>query len=230
VRGRVGGEWIWGQDDGWSTLARGQPRLRLSENFAGEESIFAATAMPDQWHAEHISEQAIYRMEVWPTYVAWSLLDRTQMAQSDDAPVGYRIQAAATVASHTPWGYAGLVARVHEDQQLILLAVDGQGRFSIQQVRDGVAAMVVPWTPADALNPAGTGNVVAIEEDGETMRFFGNQFPLFQMRVNDWAPGQLGIAAGALREDVGEIHIEWFQLYDFWPATELSTTELSSTK
>lgn len=204
------------------------PRLRLADNFSRDESIFAARDAAGQWRTEHIPHQGIYRMEVWPTHVVWSLLDPTWLraaslaqdgsrARGDNGRTGYRMQAAATIAPHTSWGYAGLVARVQEERQLILFLVDGQGQFRVQHMRDGITRVVVPWTAVDALNSAGTGNVLTVEDDGQTMRFFANHLPLFQMRVDEWAPGQVGIAAGAREQGVSEIRFEWFQLYELAP-------------
>lgn len=207
------------------------PRLLVADNFSQSPSIFAQQAVAGRWRTEHIARQAIYRMEVWPGHVAWSLLDLPAMSAPDAQGAGltgfniagdnvagngiaaHRMQTATAIAAHTPWAYAGLAARVDAGRQLILFIVDGRGRYSIQLLRAGVPEVAVPWTPVDVLNPAGTGNVLMLEDDGATVRFFGNQYPLYQLNVAEWEPGQIGIAAGALREGVGEARFEWFQLY-----------------
>lgn len=195
------------------------PHLRLTDNFSGPETVFSVQRQAGQWHTEHLPHLASYRMEVWPHHLVWSLLEsEAGLLHNDQA---YRVQAAATVAGHTPGGYAGLIARVDEGRQLILFAVDGKGRYSIQHLRDGLPQIAIPWTAADALNPAGTGNVLTIEDEGETMRFFANQLPLYQMRTADWQPGLFGIAAGARGEGVAEIRFEWFQLYELTEREEL---------
>ncbi|MEX1020997.1 MAG: hypothetical protein WDZ49_15140 [Litorilinea sp.] len=223
-----------GVDASGGRLTHAIPHLLVADNFSQPTPIFAGRDVAGQWRMEHIPHKAIYRMEVWPGHVAWSLLDPATLtagmarsaninatgnapanAASADHPVPQRMQTAAAVAAHTPWGYAGLVTRVAEGRQLVLFAVDGHRRYTVQIMRAGVPEVAVPWTAVDALNPAGTSNVLTIEDDGTTLRFFGNQFPLYQMDVAAWETGSLGIAAGALREGVGEARFEWFQLYGY---------------
>ena len=49
-------------------------RLRLADNFGSPDSRLAQGDQPGQWRIELVPTEAVYRMDMWPSQIAWSLL------------------------------------------------------------------------------------------------------------------------------------------------------------
>jgi hypothetical protein len=181
--------------------------LRISDDFSQATSLLAEGDQPGEWRIEQVPTAATYRMEVWPNRIAWSLLKSTESGP-------HRLQASGTVASHTPGGFIGLVGRYQEDESFYLFVVDGQGQYQIMLQKDGEVSVLKPWVKAGYLNPAGTGNVLALEDDGESLRFYGNNMLLFEEATAQLMPGTIGLVGGAQEQGVAEMRFDWIQLYD----------------
>ncbi len=181
-------------------------RLLLADDFSQAETAFSVGDQPGQWRIEHQPTSSIYRMEVWPNRIVWSLL-------GVEDPSSHRVQASAIVATHTPWGYAGVVDRYVDADNFYLFLVDGEGRFAVQMQKDGELATLQPWTKANFLNLAGSTNTLTVDDDGRTLRFYGNGMLLYEGPAGA-AAGAVGLVGGAQEAGAAEIRFDWLQLYD----------------
>ena len=181
-------------------------QLALSDDFSHAQTVFAEGMESGKWRIEHQPTSSTYNMEVWPNRVVWSLLDVPE-------PDPQRMQASVTVATHTPWGYAGLVNRYADEDNFYMFLVDGEGRFMVQLQQDGVLTTLKPWTKADFLNPAGSTNAITVDDDGSMQRFYGNNMLLYETPARI-AAGDAGIAGGSHADGVAEISFDWIQLFD----------------
>jgi hypothetical protein len=123
------------------------------------------------------------------------------------------LQTDALVSRETPEGYAGLVVRFVDERDFYLFAVDGQGRYMVQQQVGDEAAMLQPWSAAPFLNTAGSSNVLTVEDTGEVLRFFGNGMLLHELSYPAQGPGFVGLVGGSLGPDVADLRFDWLQLY-----------------
>jgi hypothetical protein len=181
--------------------------LRLTDDFGSATSPLRQGSQPDEWRTELIPTESVYRMEVWPNHLAWSLLGIDELG-------GYRFQTSAQVDSATPNGYAGVIVRYQPDGRFYLFAVDGSGRYIIQQQVGTKATVVQPWTLAPFLTAAGSANLLTVEDHGNTLRFYGNNILLYELQDPEFPPGFIGLAGGAQGQDVADVHFDWFQLFD----------------
>jgi len=181
-------------------------RLLLADDFSKAETSFSVGDQPGQWRIEHQPTNSTYRMEIWPNRIVWSLL-------GVEDPSAHRVQASAIVATHTPWGYAGVVDRYVDAGNFYLFLVDGEGRFAVQMQKDGELATLQPWTKANFLNLAGSTNTLTVDDDGRTLRFYGNGMLLFEGPAGIDVGG-VGLVGGAQDAGAAEIRFDWLQLYD----------------
>lgn len=181
-------------------------QLVLSDDFSRAETAFAEGLQSGKWHIEHQPTSSTYHMEVWPNRVVWSLLDLPD-------PDPLRMQASVTVATHTPWGYAGLVNRYVDEENFYLFLVDGQGRYTVQLQENGTLSTLKPWTKVDFLNPAGSTNTITVDDDGSMQRFYGNNMLLYETQSR-LPSGDAGLAGGSHEDGVADISFDWMQLFD----------------
>lgn len=181
--------------------------LIMADDFSQPETILTSGSQSGRWRIEHLPTESAYSMEVWPNRVVWSLVE---MAERHP----HRVQTSTVVTSHTPWGYGGLVDRYQDEDNFYLFAVDGQGRFQVQEQHSGALTTLQPWTRVDFLNTAGSTNTLAVDDDGQRLRFYGNNMLLYEIGVEDLPEGDVGLLGGAMDEGVAEIRFDWIQVYD----------------
>ena len=185
--------------------------LRLGEDFSQATSVLEQGLRPDEWRTELAAAESVYRMEVWPNHLAWSLLGMSDLG-------GYRLQTSAQVDAQSTRGFAGVIVRFQDERHFYLLSVDGQGRYAVQQQDGDVFREIVPWTAVPFLNPAGSANVLTVEDNGTLVRFLGNGMLLHDVGNPDFQLGSVGLAGGAQGDAPAKLDFDWFQLYDIRPA------------
>lgn len=185
--------------------------LRLTDDFGSATSPLRQDSQLEEWRTELIPTESVYRIEVWPNHLAWSLLGVNDLG-------GYRFQTSAQVDNATPNGYAGVIARYQPDGRFYLFAVDGGGRYIIQQQVGTQTTVIQPWTLAPFLTAAGSANLLTVEDQGGTLRFYGNNILLHEIHNPEFPRGFVGLAGGAQGQDVANIQFDWFQLFDVVPA------------
>lgn len=181
--------------------------LRLADDFSQSTSPLSEGVSPGAWSTRLDPVQSVYAIEVSPNHLAWSLLGLTDLE-------GYRLQTSVEVDADTPNGYAGLMTRYQDERHFYLFSVDGNGRYRIQQQDGDEVITVQPWTMAPYLNRAGSANLLTIEDDGERIRFYGNNMLIAEMGNLAYPLGYVGLAGGGHGQDVANIMFDWFQLYD----------------
>lgn len=181
--------------------------LRLADDFSQTTSPLMQGNRPNEWRTELRSAESVYTIEVWPNHLAWSLIGLSGLHS-------YRLQTSVLVDEETPGGYAGLIFRYQDERHFYLLSVDGNGRYQIQQQNGAQVITVQPWVMAPFLNRAGSANLLTIEDDGDTVRFWGNNMVIAVMDDLAYPSGLVGLAAGAQSQAPAEVHFDWFQLYD----------------
>ncbi|HXF60280.1 MAG TPA: hypothetical protein VNK95_01605, partial [Caldilineaceae bacterium] len=105
-------------------LAPGAYILALSEDFNAQTSALSQDEERQGWRTELLAAESVYRIQVWPGHLAWSLLGL-------EAAAPYRLQTSVVAAAETPDGYAGLIVRYQDERHFYLFAVDGQGRYLV---------------------------------------------------------------------------------------------------
>ncbi len=118
------------------------------------------------------------------------------------------------MATHTPWGYAGVVDRYVDAGNFYLFLVDGEGRFrpcrckktaNWRRFSPGQGRTFLIWREST--------NTLTVDDDGRTLRFYGNGMLLFEGLAGIDAGG-VGLVGGAQDAGAAEIRFDWLQLYD----------------
>lgn len=184
--------------------------LRLADDFSQTDSPLRQGTLEGEWKLELIPEESVYRIEVVPNHLAWSLV-------GVGALYDYRLQTSVLVDAQTPGGYAGLIARYEDDRNFYLFAVNGDGRYQIQQQVGDETVTIQPWTQAPFLNRAGSANVLTVQDNGDLLQFYGNGMLLAEITTAVEVVGYVGVAAGAVGEGAANVRFDWFQLYERTP-------------
>lgn len=181
-------------------------RLLRADEFSHPDSLLQPNIQAEQWSLQVAADAGAYQMRVYPSHLAWSTVG---VAELHD----FYIEAGFTVADVTPAGFAGLVARYRDRDNFYLFAVDGMGQFQVQLLEQGTLQALTPWLPDMAVNPAGEANILALEDDGELVRFFVNGLLFFVLAEPTLPPGDVGVFGAAPAESFGEIDVDWLHLY-----------------
>ena len=122
------------------------------------------------------------------------------------------------VAQETQRGYAGFLNRFYDNANYMLFAVDGEGRFNVMRQQNGIWNTLQPWTDSGAIQLAGEHNVLALEDDGQRIRFWCNDVLLLEMLADPNTPlSDVALIAGSKTSsssDVAEINYHWLKLYE----------------
>jgi hypothetical protein len=151
-----------------------------------------------------VTDIGVYRMQVSPNQIGWTLFDLVDTNL-------YHLETSATVSASTPGGAAGLLARFGGPGNFYLLTVDGSGAADVQLWSGGQSA-TLQSAPIVA-NPAGQANRLAVEDDGERLRFYVNQALVSEIVEPQLAAGRPGIAAVAAGPDAATVDFDWIAIY-----------------
>lgn len=182
-------------------------QLRVEDPFVEKTGLLACNQQAGQWTTDIVPERGIYRFQLWPGRLAWSTLAVTDLA-------AYRLDASFTIVDVMPEGYTGFLARYQDAQNFYLFVVDGAARYQVLLWQAGVLTTVQPWTPSPVINGAGYENVLALVDDGQTLRFYANDQPLFAVDAPQLPPGATGLVGGAGERTMAEISVDWLRLYE----------------
>lgn len=144
-------------------------RLWLTDDFAAPSKIAPTQAIPGQVNAAVLTDIGVYRMQVEPYQMGWTLFDLADLTS-------YHLETSASVSEQTSDGQAGLIARFGGPGNFYLLTVDGAGTPTVQIWSDGQQATLQSALQpgAIAVNPAGQANRLAVEDDGARIRFYAS--------------------------------------------------------
>lgn len=155
-------------------LANGRASVpRLFDDFSSTHSILLNAQ--DATHSQQvIPALSVYRMQAQAGHAAYSLL-------GDSSLRSFRLETSAHIAIDFPQSSAGLIVRFVDANHFYLFAVDGEGRFEVLHANGaGDWQLLLPWMPSSAVNAAGVGNVLEVEDQGELLRFSVNGTRLFE--------------------------------------------------
>lgn len=188
-------------------LPAGSPYHRLAEmNFSTARGGLAEESLPQQYEIWTDEDTGAYRMRVWPDNLAWSVLGKSCLGP-------YRTETSAIIAADAPDAYAGLLGRFQNTQNFYLFVIDGRGNYRALAQVEGAWQTLQPWTQAPALLPAGQANKIALQDDGRTLNFLGNDTLLYGVSDLALPAGNTGLVGGA-RDVVADIAFDWLRLYD----------------
>lgn len=155
-------------------LAKGRPAVpRLFDDFTSDQSILP-NAYNDTYSQQVIPAEGVYRMTALSGNAAYSLLGNSSLRS-------FRLETSARIAIDFPQSSAGLIVRFVDANHFYLFAVDGEGRFEVLHANGaGNWQLLLPWMPSNAVNAAGVGNVLEVEDHGSLLRFSVNGTRLFE--------------------------------------------------
>ncbi|MFN8442716.1 MAG: hypothetical protein U0175_18215 [Caldilineaceae bacterium] len=146
---------------------------RLFDDFSSIQSILP-NAQNGAYSQQVIPTEGVYRMNASPGNAAYSLL-------GDSSLRSFRLETSARIAIDFPQSSAGLIVRFVDANHFYLFAVDGEGRFEVLHANGvGNWQLLLPWMPSNAVNAAGVGNVLEVEDHGSLLRFSVNGTRLFE--------------------------------------------------
>ncbi|RIK37196.1 MAG: hypothetical protein DCC55_25065 [Chloroflexi bacterium] len=185
-------------------------RLLLGDEFTHADSVLPFADQPGGWSLGVVPGAGVYRLRVQPDRLGWSTVG-IQEAVTFYAEVSF------TISEETPNGVAGLVVRQQTPGTSYLFAINGQGEFQAQLLQQGSLQALTPWLPDMALNQAGAANVLAVEDDGEMLRFFVNSILFFEVGDPQLPSGDLGVFGAAPPDSAAEVDVDWLHLYALPP-------------
>jgi hypothetical protein len=179
-------------------------RLWMSDDFAAPSAIAAPQSVPGQVQAAVAADVGVYRMQVSPNQMGWTLFDL-------GGGGAHHLESSATVSSETPNGAAGLIARFGGPGNFYLLTVDGRGTANVQLWLNREPLTV--QSASVAANPAGMANRLAVEDDGTRLRFYVNQVLVSEIVEPVLGAERPGIAAVASGPDPAIVDFDWIAIY-----------------
>lgn len=181
--------------------------LRLDASFTTKTGLLACNQQAGQWATDVIPERGVYLFQLWPGRVAWSTLALEDLTT-------YWLEASFTIVDLMPEGYTGFLGRYQDAENFYLFVIDGAARYQVLLWQGGVLTMLQPWTPAAMINPAGYENLLALEDDGQALRFYANDQLLFTVETPVLPLKSAGLVGGAGERTMAEITVDWLRLYE----------------
>jgi hypothetical protein len=187
-------------------------QLRYSDEFATRTGLVGCTQQAGEWSTDVVPAAGVYRMQIWPGRLTWS----TIAPPAGAALTTYRVDASMTIVDLMPAGYTGFIGRYQDPANFYLFMVDGQARYQVQWWHEGALTTLQPWTANPLLNPAGFENILGLEDDGATLRFYANGSALVALSPALPA-GEVGLLGGAGERSMAEINVDWLRVYALAP-------------
>jgi hypothetical protein len=186
-------------------------RRLVADEFTHTDSVLPFADQPGNWSMGVAPNAGVYRLRIQPNRLGWSTVGIQQVGT-------FYAEVALTIAEATPDGATGLVVRQQPGNSAYLFAINGRGEFQAQLLQAGVIQDLTPWLPDMELNQAGAANVLAVEDDGEMLRFFVNGILFYQVAEPQLPPGDLGIFGAAPADSPAEVDVDWLHIYALPPA------------
>jgi hypothetical protein len=179
-------------------------RLWLTDDFGAPSKLAPAQDVPGQVNATVLTDIGVYRMQVEPYQMGWTLFDLADLTS-------YHLETSATVSDQTPGGAAGLIARFGGPGNFYLLTVDGAGTPTVQLWIEG--QQMTLQSEQAVVNLAGQANRLAVEDDGARIRFYVNQALVSEIVDPQLPPGRPGLAAAAPGAEAATVDFDWIAIY-----------------
>jgi hypothetical protein len=181
--------------------------LRLEETFATKTELLAGAQQDGQWATDILPERGVYHFQIWPGRLAWSTLAVDDLTR-------YWVEGSFTIVDLMPEGYTGFLGRYQDGENFYLFVVDGATRYQVLLWEKGQLTTLQTWIASPVINPAGYENLLALEDDGQALRFYANDQLLFTVIEPQLPWGATGLVGGAGERTMAEITVDWLRLYE----------------
>jgi hypothetical protein len=186
-------------------------RRLVADEFTHTDSVLPFADQPGNWSMGVVPNEGVYRLRIQSNRLGWSTVGIQQVGT-------FYAEVALVISKATPDGITGLVVRHQPENNAYLFAVNGRGEFQAQLLQAGVFQDLTPWLPDMELNQAGAANVLAVEDDGEMLRFFVNGILFYEVAEPQLPPGDLGVFGTAPADSPTEVDVDWLHVYALPPA------------
>lgn len=183
-----------------------QFRLLLADEFTGRANTLPDDQQTDAGTLHVVPAQGVYQLQVEPDRMVWSTIGANNLPD-------YRMEASFTIATASPAGSGGLVARYQDKANFYLFAIDGLGRLQVQLLRAGVMQTVKPWKANDSIHPAGQANQLVLIDDGAVLRLFINSVVVYEAPDPALPAGDVGIFGAGTPTAGAEVDVDWIRLF-----------------
>ena len=172
----------------------GQPPkavINFADRFDATSPFLATYTEPNVFAAAVLPALGVYRLDVWPNFLGWSRI-------SVPGAAAMQLETTVAIAPETPAAAAGIIGRFADKGDFVFFAVDGRGNVSATQWVDSMATPLPVLVSQAALNPAGSANRLRLDDNGTTLRFYGNDILLAEVTApRTETQGAAGIGAQA---------------------------------
>ncbi|HMN30001.1 MAG TPA: hypothetical protein PKE45_17750 [Caldilineaceae bacterium] len=192
--------------DSSPVAASATAQLLISDEFTSPDSVLRVSTQAEGWTMEPRPQSGVYYLRIEPGRLGWSSVG------ASDLPA-YYAETSLTVSATTPAGVAGLLARRQGADSFYLFAISGSGDFQVQLMQEGNLQSLTPWLHDIAINRAGAPNSLAVQDDGEFLRFFVNNILFYEESTPQLPIGDVGVFGAAGVESATEVDVDWFHIY-----------------
>ncbi|RLT37886.1 MAG: hypothetical protein DWI57_13015 [Chloroflexi bacterium] len=186
----------------------GQPSVLLRDDFVQPVLGLAPEVVTKEWAMGFVGDLYQIRIEQ-PGVLAWTTLGQIDLG-------AYRYDSSLMLtgssADNSAWGYAGLLVRYQNDQNFYLFVVDGRGKFQVQAQENGNWRTLQPWSDSPLLATVGGENLLAVEDDGQQLRFYVGPELLFATNDLRLPVGDVGLLAGSRSQGTSRALFDWVQM------------------
>ena len=191
-----------------TSVGNGPATLLLQDDFVKPVLGLAPEVVTQDWSMGYVGD--LYQIRIdQPGVLAWTTLGQIDLG-------GYRFESAQMLTGsgdeNAAWGYAGLLVRYQNDQNFYLFVVDGRGKYQVQMQEQGHWRTLQPWTDSAALAPVGGENLLGIEDDGSTLRFYVGTELLFTLDDLRLPVGDVGLLAGSRSQGTAQVLYDWVRV------------------
>ncbi|MCL4832201.1 MAG: hypothetical protein KJZ86_07155 [Caldilineaceae bacterium] len=180
----------------------------LQDDFAQPVLGLAPEVMTAEWSMGYVGD--LYQIRITqPGVLAW-----TTLGQIDLGAYRYDSSLMLTGSSgdNSAWGYAGLIVRYQNDQNFYLFVVDGRGKYQVQAQEQGSWRTLQPWSDSPALATVGGENLLAVEDDGQSLYFYAGGELLYRTADLRLPVGDVGLLAGSRSQGTARALFDWVRI------------------
>lgn len=186
----------------------GESATLLRDDFVQPVLGLAPAVITGDWSMGYVGDLYQIRIDK-PGVLAW-----TTLGQIDLGAYRYDSSLMLTGSSgdSSAWGYAGLIVRYQNDQNFYLFVVDGRGKYQVQAQEQGNWRTLQPWTDSPLLATVGGENLLAVEDDGQALRFYIGPELLFSAEDLRLPVGDVGLLAGSRSQGTARALYDWVRI------------------
>ena len=181
--------------------------LWMTDDFTQADSKVQQYELPGQMTATVLPEKGIYRLDVAPGQIGWTLFDLNALSN-------FQFETSATIDPTTPLGSAAIVSRFVSEGNFYLFRVDGTGAVTIELWKDGQSFTVLPQKVYPVVNRAGQANRLTLVDEGDQLYFYVNQALIHTVADPQLDRSRTGVAALSSGNDFATVDFDWVTVYN----------------